>query len=1371
VSTGACKITGVTFCAVLPSVVSLGWTVCVEVSSTTIISRITRTLVREKGSLFKKIAFGLMLTLLVASVLTLKVRAQEHDVAVTNILPFPNSLAAGEYVSINVTVENQGSFSETFDVAVYYNNTIIDSATVILGSGNSQIVQFTWDTSGVIPANYVIKAQADIVPGETDTVDNVYVDGVVEVTESAPRGPRMDGLCIKYYNNTAVLFDALKNGEVDLTDSRLTIAQTDQVFNDANIQAAISPQSSLYEFDFNNNATTPTYPLITNPTAYKEFRQGIACLVNKTYIINEICNYSYRIDTPIPCPYGNWWVDWDVSQYDLYGELLGNYPYEYNSSAAAQYFDLSGFVEGNTTNPYYDASFPGSAQYLRRHPETDEDLEPLIFYIRNDSGGMPQSGRLQAGRILRDNLRKLGIPVNATEGDYSMCVTKVMQEGDYHIYTGGWVAGKWAPELLVVYTSEYITEGWMTNYPQFRNATYDELVQKVIYPSDLGVAREAAIKCQKILVEEATCVWLWSPSSVMGYRNIQGVVNSRDDDIDNKWTFLTTRLGANATRTAINYGLPYQPDSLNILAEYPWPSWADRIYDTLLSYNPYDQTPGNVFEEEDRGEIMPWMAENWEIGAWESPYDPGENLTKLSFYLRDGIKWHDGVWLNSTDVKFTIEYLQGLGGPSFLYSSVVDVHHVTTPNAHTVVVYENTSNIRTLDTIGSLPILPKHIFQDIENVTGYTPGASQGFLANQTLIGSGPWKYVFHNSSMLILEANRDYFVETPPEAEIDFRYDWEMGCWAVDTMDMTMAREAYGSSGSGVPYAKWEPGCDITRGDCQVDIFDIFTITQQFNTTWGRSAKRSISLPPTECAIYLDPVENPIVVGENLTVYVKLKNLTQLSGVQFKLYYDPSKLDGLDLALDEIFGNDTFEVKREIEQAKGLMWVSVTSPGPTFPTFQLVSGNATLATITFNATKSSGSTLDLWNTKLASYGAPGLTCQLMTHKTIDRGVTVGVSTPTGTNVTVAPAENANVTFLETTTEGVTTLSVTQPPSDEFGSVICADIDTTANFTGNVTVQFSYDPTGLSLEKEQAMRIWLWNESSQVWIDITTHVYTDRNVVCGVSPHLSIFGVTASIGVGGDIGETTITVGTPETPPDPPPGLIALRYYDVIVTSGSTGPTPVHFEYEDLSLSPEEETFVQLWLWNQTVHEWVDITTSVDIEGNIVHGFSPHLSIFGVTSRSQPPAEIAVTDATCLKTIVGQGYSVNVSYTVWNLGEFTEEFDIILFCNQTTLQTYPVILGPNTHANISFTWDTTDASMGNWALSSCANLIEWVFVTIAGDVDGDRDVDIYDIVRMSGVYGVSLPDIRYDPNSDWDNDGIINIYDIVIAAGNYGKSW
>ena len=63
-----------------------------------------------------------------------------------------------------------------------------------------------------------------------------------------------------------------------------------------------------------------------------------------------------------------------------------------------------------------------------------------------------------------------------------------------------------------------------------------------------------------------------------------------------------------------------------------------------------------------------------------------------------------------------------------------------------------------------------------------------------------------------------------------------------------------------------------------------------------------------------------------------------------------------------------------------------------------------------------------------------------------------------------------------------------------------------------------------------------------------------------------------------------------------------------------------------------------------------------------------------------------------------------------------------------------------------------------------------MFITIPGDMDGDGDVDIFDIVIIASAYGTSIGNPAYNPNADIDGDGDVDIFDVVIAAGNYGTS-
>jgi len=118
---------------------------------------------------------------------TQDITVKAHDIAVTSVVVSPTKVTIGESVSINVTVENQGNFTETFDVTIYYDNTEIDTQTVTgLAAGASKVLTFTWDTTDVDEDDYTIKATAETVPDETDTADNTKTSPDTVTVEAAP---------------------------------------------------------------------------------------------------------------------------------------------------------------------------------------------------------------------------------------------------------------------------------------------------------------------------------------------------------------------------------------------------------------------------------------------------------------------------------------------------------------------------------------------------------------------------------------------------------------------------------------------------------------------------------------------------------------------------------------------------------------------------------------------------------------------------------------------------------------------------------------------------------------------------------------------------------------------------------------------------------------------------------------------------------------------------------------------------------------------------------------------------------------------------------------------------------------------------------
>jgi hypothetical protein len=98
-----------------------------------------------------------------------------RDVAVTNIAA-PKSVPRNSIVKINVTAENQGEVSETFDVTLYYDNNQIEATSIIdMPAGGIQIRSFTWNTNGLPTGEYTLKATATQVLGEVDLSDNTLI--------------------------------------------------------------------------------------------------------------------------------------------------------------------------------------------------------------------------------------------------------------------------------------------------------------------------------------------------------------------------------------------------------------------------------------------------------------------------------------------------------------------------------------------------------------------------------------------------------------------------------------------------------------------------------------------------------------------------------------------------------------------------------------------------------------------------------------------------------------------------------------------------------------------------------------------------------------------------------------------------------------------------------------------------------------------------------------------------------------------------------------------------------------------------------------------------------------------------------------------
>jgi len=106
-----------------------------------------------------------------------------RDVAIINLYPDISIAYQGWLVKISLTVKNKGNLTETFEVKLYANTTLIAVTNVTdLPPENELNITLTWNTTASQACRfYKIRAEIPPVPYELNTADNTYEDGGVKI--------------------------------------------------------------------------------------------------------------------------------------------------------------------------------------------------------------------------------------------------------------------------------------------------------------------------------------------------------------------------------------------------------------------------------------------------------------------------------------------------------------------------------------------------------------------------------------------------------------------------------------------------------------------------------------------------------------------------------------------------------------------------------------------------------------------------------------------------------------------------------------------------------------------------------------------------------------------------------------------------------------------------------------------------------------------------------------------------------------------------------------------------------------------------------------------------------------------------------------
>jgi hypothetical protein len=507
---------------------------------------------------------------------------------------------------------------------------------------------------------------------------------------SAVKGPRGADLSVTFYSTQEAAYTALSTSEIDFILFDISSSQADNAFTNPNIITANVPDSGFYEFDLNNNYSCMDRPEATygrSPMNYTEMRQAVAFLADKDYYVGTLLGgKAVRIDQMVAAPYYGWA---NASMSYPY------YPYEYSIAGAKAVLDTM-FPMGTTANPYYDSLDPLSAPYLRTYPaghlKAGQDLDPLLFKIRNDH--LP---RLEAGRGIATWMRILGVPIDQFEGSSTECHPIVMDNFNYMFYTGGWSVGRFPPlSLYGLYHSvnafsggsNYVTGG---KFPFVgENATDPALyrshpqLDEYLYHCNYAASYSEAVTYSKLaggwMTENCVNVPLWSVSSYWAWsKNLLGMVNMQGDDVEQGYTF------QNAYKID---GSPIRCGTINFppAANSIYSNWVYdyNVLDRMLLYGGVDVPAYNVAADQ------PGLVTDWETTTWDSGT---KTLVRMTFrddgYFAKPVSGDQGENVNASTYFFNA-WLDKQVGDGWFSTGFLDLDHIDITDTYSFEIYFTT---------------------------------------------------------------------------------------------------------------------------------------------------------------------------------------------------------------------------------------------------------------------------------------------------------------------------------------------------------------------------------------------------------------------------------------------------------------------------------------------------------------------------------------------------------------------------------------------------------------------------------------------------------------------------------------------------------
>ena len=514
------------------------------------------------------------------------------------------------------------------------------------------------------------------------------------------KGPYVDEIILPIIMDQEAQLIALQRGDIYVLPGLTQPSHIQRLMADPNVEITVSPGYHMFYLGMNMRRA-PLDDIVV--------RRAIAHAINRDEIILSLFQgYMLPLAEFVPpaSPFFN--PDTDVAHYD--------------PELAKQILDDAGYRMG-----------PNG---VRIDPRTGQPLREMSIYTPTMEVA-PTSAML--GEMVAEALRAIGLPAKAEPMDFNVIVERLYTDlggdRDFDMYVLAWGLTRFPTHLYSLFHSSFDVDGGQ-NTPGLRDPEYDAAAERVWTPRDLDEALEAAYDAQEILSWLQPYVPLYSRPYMDAFRKdiVTGYVphlgfGAASSVLNSIWTPLNIRLVGQERGGTVRWVLEQEPGNLNILV-------GTSAYDSRIFGLVYG--PGLIAAEPVNNEDIPWEAERWEVGTWTTP--EGNEGTKVTYWLRKDITWHDGVPFTAHDVKFTMDYLKAQQVPKYR-AAWADYSHSEIIDDYTITVYFN--NVSYWHTYNTAGFLAKHIWENVEKFDEFEPWKEpHPTVPGLTkMIGTGPFVF------------------------------------------------------------------------------------------------------------------------------------------------------------------------------------------------------------------------------------------------------------------------------------------------------------------------------------------------------------------------------------------------------------------------------------------------------------------------------------------------------------------------------------------------------------------------------------------------------------------------------------------------------